>query len=66
MTGFFLIFMGLLSFFLMVCALRTNICFVIIFLTLVFCFIFLTVAYWLLAEDYPENASLANRFIIVS
>ena len=58
--------MGLVSFIYLVCAFRTNICFVIVFLALVMTFVFLTVAYWLLAEDYQGNASAANRFVIVS
>ncbi|KAL1874885.1 hypothetical protein Daus18300_003426 [Diaporthe australafricana] len=63
-TGFFLVFMGVLSFIFFVCAFRTNVCFVIIFLTLVLTFAFLTVAYWLLAEDFTGNASTANDFVI--
>lgn len=64
--GFFLIFMGVVSFIFFVCAFRTNVCFVVIFLTLVFTFALLTVAYWLLAEDFTGNASTANDFVIVS
>lgn len=58
--------MGVLSFIFFVCAFRTNVCFVIIFLTLVLTFALLTVAYWLLAEDFTWNASMANDFVIVS
>lgn len=65
-TGFFLVFMGFLSLIFFVCAFRTNVCFVVIFLTLVLTFAFLTVAYWLLAEDFTGNASTANDFVIVS
>lgn len=65
-TGFFLVFMGVVSFIFFVCAFRTNVCFVIIFLTLVITFAMLTVAYWLLAEDFTGNASKANDFVIVS
>lgn len=64
--GFFLVFMGVVSFIFFVCAFRTNVCFVIIFLTLVLTFALLTVAYWLLAEDFTGNASTANDFVIVS
>lgn len=65
-VGFFLIFMGVVSFIFFICAFRTNVCFVIIFLTLVLTFALLTVAYWLLAEDFTGNASMANDFVIVS
>lgn len=64
--GFFLVFMGVVSFIFFVCAFRTNVCFVVIFLTLVLTFALLTVAYWLLAEDFTGNASTANDFVIVS
>lgn len=57
--------MGVVSFIFFVCAFRTNVCFVIIFLTLVLTFALLTVAYWLLAEDFTGNASTANDFVIV-
>ncbi|KUI56671.1 Protein alcS [Cytospora mali] len=63
--GFFLVFMGLLSLIFLVCAFRTNVCFVIVFMALVFTFAFLTVAYWLLAEDYQGNAATANHFVII-
>jgi uncharacterized protein len=58
--------MGVVSFIFFVCAFRTNICFVVIFFTLVLTFALLTVAYWLLAEDFTGNASTANDFVIVS
>lgn len=58
--------MALVTFIYLVCAFRTNICFVIVFLALFFTFVFLTVAYWLLAEDYQGNAAAASRFVIVS
>lgn len=44
--GFFLVFMGVLCFIYLICSLRTNICFVIIFLTLVLAFGLLAGAYW--------------------
>ena len=50
----------------LVCSLRTNICFVMIFLCLLLTFIFLTIGYWLLAADYQGNASKANDMIVVS
>lgn len=48
--GFFLAFMGLLCFIYLICSLRTNVVFVVIFLTLVLCFGCLTGAYWQLAN----------------
>ncbi|TVY29548.1 Protein alcS [Lachnellula hyalina] len=44
--GFFLIFMALLSFIFLICSLRTNICFVVIFFTLTLGFSLLAGAYW--------------------
>ncbi|KAJ4396585.1 hypothetical protein N0V93_000806 [Gnomoniopsis smithogilvyi] len=61
--GLFLVFMGVVCFIFLVCSLRTNICFSVIFFTLVMNFIMLTTAYWLLAEDYLGNAAKAGRFI---
>lgn len=47
--GFFLLFMGLLSFIYLICALRTNLVFVAIFLGLLLTFVVLTASYWHLA-----------------
>lgn len=44
--GFFLVFMGVLCFVYLICSLRTNVCFVVIFLTLVLAFSLLAGAYW--------------------
>jgi succinate-acetate transporter protein len=44
--GFFLLFMGLLCFIYLICSLRTNVVFVVIFFTLVLAFGCLTGAYW--------------------
>ena len=48
--GFFLLFMGLMSLIYLVCALRTNIVFVVIFLGLFLTFVFLAGSYWQLAN----------------
>lgn len=64
--GFLLLTMGLMSLVFMICALRTNIVFVIIFLSLVVAFGLLTGAYWLLAADFEGNAELARRCVVVS
>lgn len=58
--------MGMMCLIFLVCSLRTNFCFVMIFLGLLLTFIFLTVAYWLLAADYAGNAGRANKMIVVS
>ncbi len=57
--------MGALCLVFLICALRTNICFVFIFITLLLAFIFLTAAYWLLAMDITGNANTANKLIVV-
>lgn len=54
--AFFLLFMGLICLIFLVCSLRTNVVFFIIFLTLVGAFACLAAAYWNLALAY-ENAT---------
>ena len=54
--GFFLLFMGLLSLIYLVCALRTNLVFVAIFLGLLLTFVILTAAYWHTAQGHTEMA----------
>lgn len=48
--GFFQMFMAVLCFIYLICALRTNICFVVIFLTLTLAFTLLAGCYWVLAD----------------
>jgi succinate-acetate transporter protein len=58
--GFFLLFMGVLCLIYLVCSLRTNIVFVVIFFTLVIAFGLLTGAYWYNAKALgmtPPDAS---------
>lgn len=55
-TGFFLLFMGLLSFIYLICALRTNLVFVAIFLGLLLTFVVLTASYWHLAAGHADMA----------
>ncbi|KAJ2904455.1 GPR1/FUN34/YaaH-class plasma membrane protein [Zalerion maritima] len=62
--GFFTLWMGVLCLIFLVCSVRTNVCFFIIFLTLVIAFALLTGAYFLLAEDYTGNAALAGKLIV--
>lgn len=57
--------MGLLAVVYLICALRTNVVFVIIFFTLIPAFALLTGAFWVLAEDYTGNADLANKLFVV-
>ena len=61
--GFFFLFMGLLCFIYLICALRTNICFVVIFASLVVAFALNTGSYWQLAQG---NAALASKLQVVS
>ena len=46
--------MGILAIVYLVCALRTNVVFVIIFATLVPALFLLTGAFWVWADDYAE------------
>lgn len=55
-SGFWLLFMGLLCFVYLIGSLRTNICFFMIFLTLVFAFGLLTGAYWMIALDVQSGS----------
>lgn len=57
--AFFHIYMGLLCFIYLICSIRTNICFVLIFLSLVPAFGLLAASYWKLAEGTPEAAKIA-------
>jgi hypothetical protein len=50
----------------MVLALRTNICFVVVFFLLTLGSVFTTAADWLLAADYEGNAAAANKMVVVS
>lgn len=64
--GFFLVFMGVLCFIYLICSLRTNVVFVVIFFTLVIAFGLLSGAYWQLANAYgngndPATIALAGR-----
>lgn len=55
--SFFLVFMGVLCFIYLICSLRTNVVFVIIFLTLVLGFACLSATFFYLAEGYGLGAT---------
>ena len=64
--GFFLVFMGVLCLIYLVCSLRTNVVFVVIFFTLVCAFGLLAGAYWQEANAFannndPSTLALAGR-----
>lgn len=56
--------MGIMCLVFLVCSIRTNVCFMIIFFCLVIQFGLLTGAYWYLAEDYVGNAAAAGRLVV--
>ena len=66
--AFFLVFMGLLCFIFLICSLRTNIVFVVIFFTLVLTFTLLAGSYWQNANAIGNKdlaaAALAGRLQI--
>lgn len=68
--GFFLVFMGVLCFIYLICSLRTNVVFVIIFFTLVLAFGLLAGTYWQTANSIanadPTAAALAGRLQIAA
>ena len=53
---YFLIFMGLLCLFYLICAFRTNVCLVLILLNFVLAFGFLSAAYWYAADGHSEKS----------
>ena len=69
--AFFLLFMGLICLIFLVCSLRTNVVFFIIFLSLVGAFACLAGAYWNLALAYENAANVsagmkASKLVVVS
>ncbi|KAF4955617.1 hypothetical protein FSARC_11814 [Fusarium sarcochroum] len=62
--GFFVLAMAILSIMYLICALRTNVVFVIIFATLVPGLFLLLGAFWAWAEDYAGNTELAQRLCV--
>lgn len=65
-AGFFPLWMAMLCFVYMILSLRTNICFVIIFLLLVIGLSCDAAAHWLIAGDLTGNIAAANRVTMVS
>lgn len=65
-TGFFTLSLGIVTFIFLLCSIRTNVVFVIIFLSLTMCVGFITGAYWQLAKDYAGNAAFAGKLLVVS
>lgn len=59
--GFFILSIGLVTFFFLICSIRTNIVFVVIFFSLTMCVGFITGAYWQLAQG---NAVLAGKLLV--
>ena len=69
--AFFLLFMGLICLIFLICSLRTNVVFFVIFLTLVGAFGCLAGAYWNLALAYENAANVsaaakASKCVVVS
>ncbi|KAI1855382.1 hypothetical protein JX265_006476 [Neoarthrinium moseri] len=64
--GFFILSMTMLCFVFLICALRTNIVYVIIFTTLTLTAGFITGAYWAMAADYAANAAFAERLLVAA
>ncbi|KAF5985018.1 long-chain alcohol dehydrogenase [Fusarium bulbicola] len=62
--GFILLAMTILSIIYLICALRTNVRFVVIFATLVPALLCLLGAFWAWADDYTGNTLLAQRLCV--
>ncbi|KAI8280780.1 GPR1/FUN34/YaaH-class plasma membrane protein [Colletotrichum sp. SAR 10_98] len=61
--GFITLAMGMICLVFLVCSLRTNIVFFVIFLTLVPVFGLITAAYWFLAMDFTGNSAFAAKLL---
>ncbi|KAI0206233.1 GPR1/FUN34/YaaH-class plasma membrane protein [Astrocystis sublimbata] len=61
--GFVTLSMGILCLMYLICSIRTNIAFVVVFLTLLLTFGLITGAYWALAMDYAANAGFAANLL---
>lgn len=62
--GFWFLFMGLLCIIFLICSLRTNVAFFVIFLSLTIAFGLLTGAFWAQAEDFAGNADYAHKLLV--
>ncbi|KAM0458559.1 hypothetical protein ACHAPV_005951 [Trichoderma viride] len=62
--GFWFLFMGLLCIIFLICSLRTNVAFFVIFLSLTIAFGLLTGAFWAQAEDFAGNAHYAHKLLV--
>ncbi|KAL7926431.1 GPR1/FUN34/yaaH family domain-containing protein [Trichoderma austrokoningii] len=62
--GFWFLFMGLLCIIFLICSLRTNVAFFVIFLSLAIAFGLLTGAFWAQAEDWTGNAHYAHKLLV--
>ena len=58
--------MGLLTLIFLICALRTNVAFFLLFFTLLVGVLLLTGAFFLNADDIVANAAMAKRLTVVS
>ncbi|KAM0513947.1 hypothetical protein ACHAPE_007302 [Trichoderma viride] len=63
--GFWFLFMGLLCIIFLICSLRTNVAFFVIFLSLAIAFGLLTGAFWAQADDFAGNADYAHKLLVV-
>lgn len=59
--AFFHLYMGVLCFIYLLCSLRTNICFFLIFLSLVPAFGLMAATYWQLAEGHANTALICQH-----
>lgn len=57
--------MGLLCIIFLICSLRTNVAFFVIFLSLAIAFGLLTGAFWAQAEDFAGNSDYAHKLLVV-
>lgn len=57
--------MGLLCIIFLICSLRTNVAFFVIFLSLAIAFGLLTGAFWAQADDFAGNADYAHKLLVV-
>jgi len=62
--AFWLMFMGIITFIFLICSVRTNVAFVVLFLSLVMAFELLAAAFFLNADDITGNANSASKLVV--
>jgi succinate-acetate transporter protein len=65
-VAFWLVFMCMITFIFLICSVRTNVAFVVLFTSLTLTFALLAAAFFLNADNITANASTAGKLVVVS